>query len=464
LDDIPLPGPVEAIYRYTDPDSGTIELAVLRYRDADRKAFCQATPVEGGWVRRGVKEARPLYNRTRVRGAEHVVVCEGEKCVHALHQAGIVATTSPGGAKAADKADWSPLAGKRVCLWPDNDEAGMRYADAVQAALERLDPPVSIARIDPANLDLPAHGDAADYLQAGRDARTAINEATSVSGRGLKSLIDAVVAGQRETIPFPWEAITYWSRALQPGKVTLLCGEPGAGKSFWMLQAMLHWHRQGHRISLYEFEADMEEWMRRTLAQLAEEERVTDYDWIKAHPKKAYELNEAHWRTLESFRRRVTCEAVHAVTYEDTLRWVEQQVSQGSELIGIDPVTAIDSEGRPWIEDKRFMRRLTGLMTVSGKRALLVTHPRVASKGAPIGMDYLAGGAAFQRASQTILWLRKHDTKTAQVRTKFGPCDVEHNRTLAILKARCGPGMGLHLAGNFVPQSLTFEELGILVP
>ena len=41
-----------------------------------------------------------------------------------------LATTS-GAADSAPKADWRPLAGRDVTIWPDNDEAGQRYADAV---------------------------------------------------------------------------------------------------------------------------------------------------------------------------------------------------------------------------------------------------------------------------------------------------------------------------------------------
>jgi hypothetical protein len=49
--------------------------------------------------------------------------CAGEgRCV--------LATTS-GAADSAGKTDWRALAGRSVTLWPDNDEAGRRYADAV---------------------------------------------------------------------------------------------------------------------------------------------------------------------------------------------------------------------------------------------------------------------------------------------------------------------------------------------
>jgi hypothetical protein len=48
-----------------------------------------------------------------------------------------VVITSPGGSKAADKADWSPLKGRRVLIWPDADEPGTDYANDVAALAVR---------------------------------------------------------------------------------------------------------------------------------------------------------------------------------------------------------------------------------------------------------------------------------------------------------------------------------------
>ena len=33
--------------------------------------------------------------------------------------------------KRRNKSDWTPLAGRRVLIWPDNDEAGGKYAREV---------------------------------------------------------------------------------------------------------------------------------------------------------------------------------------------------------------------------------------------------------------------------------------------------------------------------------------------
>jgi len=55
-----------------------------------------------------------------------------------------VVTTSPDGAGAASKADWRPLAGRRVMIWPDADEPGEKYAASVAAILHGQGCDVSI--------------------------------------------------------------------------------------------------------------------------------------------------------------------------------------------------------------------------------------------------------------------------------------------------------------------------------
>ena len=58
---------------------------------------------------------------------------------------GLLATTSAGGSQAARLTDWTPLAGRRVVLLPDNDDAGRKYAEAVGDILEDLGASISRA-------------------------------------------------------------------------------------------------------------------------------------------------------------------------------------------------------------------------------------------------------------------------------------------------------------------------------
>lgn len=93
-----------------------------------------------------------------------VYVVEGEQKADALTKIGagqFVGVTS-GAATSADSADWSPLAGRSVILWPDHDAPGTKYADEVTAKLLALG--CTVARIDMAALGLPDKGDVMDWL------------------------------------------------------------------------------------------------------------------------------------------------------------------------------------------------------------------------------------------------------------------------------------------------------------
>jgi hypothetical protein len=126
-----------AAYAYTGPATGRVDLLVIRTLEKEFFQFHQERP--GGEIVSGAPaKPWPIYNRARVAQAQAVVVVEGEKDVHTLHALGVVATTSPGGAKNAANADWTPLAGKDVTIWPDNDEPGETYAGTVRGILEKL--------------------------------------------------------------------------------------------------------------------------------------------------------------------------------------------------------------------------------------------------------------------------------------------------------------------------------------
>jgi len=143
-------------WKYVDPCNDKIDYITVRIniggeagsKGKPRKQFLQAHAIEGGFQVGGCDLDRlPLYNRKGVANAKRVVVVEGEKCVDALLEMGIPATTSPMGAKSAKRGDWSPLAGKEVILWPDNDEGGREYVNSVAMILEHLNPPCSVKLI-----------------------------------------------------------------------------------------------------------------------------------------------------------------------------------------------------------------------------------------------------------------------------------------------------------------------------
>lgn len=112
-------------------------------------------------------DPRPLYRLPNIKNASAVILVEGEKCADALERVGVEATTAMGGAKADPaKTDWSPLAGKQVIVWEDNDAAGSGLTERVRPYLEALGCDVQTMPIPPGK---PPKWDAADAVDAGED-------------------------------------------------------------------------------------------------------------------------------------------------------------------------------------------------------------------------------------------------------------------------------------------------------
>lgn len=90
---------------------------------------------------KGLPNPRPLYGLDRLAAQPNasVIVCEGEKSTDAAQALfpDCVAITSPNGAASAGKADWSPVAGRHIVIWPDYDKPGKRYAENVTALVRQ---------------------------------------------------------------------------------------------------------------------------------------------------------------------------------------------------------------------------------------------------------------------------------------------------------------------------------------
>jgi hypothetical protein len=91
------------------------------------------------WKWKAPSEPRPLLGLDRLAESPEavVVVTEGEKArdAAALLLPDAVVMAWAGGAQAVEKADWLPLSGRVVWLWPDADEPGRK---AMQKAAKRL--------------------------------------------------------------------------------------------------------------------------------------------------------------------------------------------------------------------------------------------------------------------------------------------------------------------------------------
>ncbi len=461
-------GRVDATYEYAHPETRAVELAIFRIMPADgKKTFRQASPTDGGWILEAPPKPWPLYNRARVLAAGRVVVVEGEKCVHALHSLGIVATTSPCGAGKAEHADWSALTGKDVILWPDHDETGAKHMSDVRRILEGLPTPPRLSIVDPKGLSLAPKGDAADLsatlgtdtAQARLAIASVLEDARPLGASGdVGRLIEDTIAGRRKAIPWPWPRLSALSRSLLPGTVTVLCGDPGCGKSFMLLEAAAAWHHQGEHVALLEIEEDRAYHLHRVLAQQAQNGRIFDDAWTAEHPAEVRDAFAKHSRFLDDFGRRVF-DCPKPPSMDEIATWIEGRAAAGARLIIVDPVTAAATSDRPWDDDLRIMLRAKSAAKASGASVVLAIHPKKGTRGKSLGLDDMAGGAAYQRFAQSVLWLEAFpEPKTVSI----NGLSADINRSVAILKSRNGPGHGARIGFNFEGHSLRFAERGMI--
>lgn len=143
-----------ARYAYKDVDGSPL-FYVLRLEDREEPSKKEVLPLSYGrwsdgdgherWALKGyAAEHRPLFNLDRVVAQPKavVLVVEGEKTAEAASQLAYpretVCVTWCGGASAVSKTDWSPLSGREVLIWPDNDQAGFKAADQLCGELRQI--------------------------------------------------------------------------------------------------------------------------------------------------------------------------------------------------------------------------------------------------------------------------------------------------------------------------------------
>ena len=185
-------GEPAAVWRYHDR-AGALQFAVCRFdKPGGGKAVLPYCCGPGGWRWKAPAAPIPLYglDRLAVRPGAPVLVMEGEKAADAAAALfpDRVAVTWQGGTPALGKADWTPLRGRSVAVWPDADAPGRKAASAAAKAASAAGA-AHVAVVDvPA--DWPDGWDVADFEVADRP------QPPGVSADALRAMLDAAPAWQ----------------------------------------------------------------------------------------------------------------------------------------------------------------------------------------------------------------------------------------------------------------------------
>lgn len=220
-------------------ENGALNFVVARYKTADGGKtirpfiYCKGPDGRLGWRARAPEDPRPLYGLDKLKDNLPILIVEGEKCAElgARVLAGsFTVMTWQGGSMAVSKTDWTPLQGREVTIWPDNDDAGQKAANQIEKIIGK-------AKIVKIPNGKPDGWDIADAINEGMDRDGILNTITPtelqrpafraigfyertfyfLSGR-TSSVIPITSSELRQNQLLTLAPLSYWQHAFANGK------------------------------------------------------------------------------------------------------------------------------------------------------------------------------------------------------------------------------------------------------
>lgn len=400
-------GPPSTHWTYVNATGEPVGV-IVRWDTPAGKVIRPASKTAKGWTVEGMPEPRPLYRLPELLAPPdgRVYVTEGEKAADAAVSIGLLATTSPHGAESASKANWRPLAGREVVILPDNDEAGREYARDVTSIIMKLNPAAQVKIVDLS--DLPAKGDIYDWLEAHDacepemlrarigalvEAAPAASPSEIIGGPILTCLADV------EPVDVRW----LWPGRVPLGRITLLVGRPGEGKSFLTTY-------MASRVSTGSPWPDGTECPRGSVILVSAEDDPGD----TIRPRLDAHYADVHRVHLLAMVRRIQADGErHDVMF--TLADIDAleaalKAHPDCRLVVVDPIGSFlggRTDANRDNEVRAVLAPVTKLAEKYGPAVLIVAHRRKSSGS--IADDLVLGSRAFTGIARSV-WHLTHDS------------------------------------------------------
>lgn len=146
------------VYHYCDTN-GKLRWVICRWDETPtrRKNFTPYTWSNGSWMPKAPPTPRSLYGLETLTRKGTVIIVEGEKAADAARRLfpGCPVVSAPNGASSVKNADWNDIAGRKIVVWPDADEAGKKWLDELMPILKLITESVRV-------VDVSEHGDGWD--------------------------------------------------------------------------------------------------------------------------------------------------------------------------------------------------------------------------------------------------------------------------------------------------------------
>lgn len=220
----------ECCYDYCD-EHGELLYQRVRYKNPKKFKCRRPNPDPNSkdkWIWNLNGARRVLYRLPELLSADKpkVYVTEGEKDVETLRKHGLIATTS--GAAGSWKSEFGQhFRGRHVVVIPDRDEPGEQYANQIISDLFGI--AASINKIK-----LPYGEDVSDYVKLGGKIQTLVHHSNQVPIQEASEYTGGPTVTYIDTVDLK-EVLWLWQDRVPLGKLTLLAGEAGVGKSLLSL-------------------------------------------------------------------------------------------------------------------------------------------------------------------------------------------------------------------------------------
>lgn len=281
----------------------------------------------------------------------------------------------------------------------------------------------------------------------------------------MQEEIEDEIAGTRFALPFPGIPLLQKTRALLPGTLTMICGEPGSSKSLFLINALIEWTKSNFNCAALFLEKSLPFYFRRALALLSEESWLATDDGVRKNPQRTEELKHQHI----DFLRRLHNEKVFQcprlqddVDIPTLLGWIRRE-SRHRQLLVVDPITYITSDNNK--DDKDMVKTMQRILTENECALILVTHPKTEEGRRTMpNQDKVAGHRSFRQFSDSIFWLQPHSLRTKEMLLDTGEIEeCAFNKTWYNLKVRGGRGTGDRYAIMFNELDLKLRQQGKLI-
>jgi hypothetical protein len=282
--------------------------------------------------------------------------------------------------------------------------------------------------------------------------------------------MNAEAAGLRLCAPLPWPIVGKLTKAMLPATIALLVGDPGAGKTFAVLEALNVWTGAGVPASVLMLEKDRAWHLRRCLAMLLKDMRALDDEAVRQQPAWYASRPGEMGETLDAIGRALWDSTHCGSSLDNIAGWIDQQADAGSRVIVVDPISLADTSDKPWVEHDRFLRQVRRSIERTHATLILATHPRGGQKSGPPTIDDLAGSRVMVQRADSVLWLKAVPPRRAACVHEMGSCAAQQyhtiNRVMRVLKCRDGSASGMDFglqwnvnAGGFTDRGIVAEWL-----